>query len=195
MTPSFQIRLAEPGGLAIIIGPSGIVRQHWNLPLLMKIGYRICYHPHSPISPSRPLTDLYYQTNRGYPKYLCSSYTAMKSTIQQFDPLAIRIPVAKLETISFEALRGGDQVESTKLFHACCKHGIFYLYMLSTIPNVLQAVEDIYALEEIISRRPEAGLMRYNIDELSQRKWNGSAVSKSVPDSNMAKQHPIDTSL
>lgn len=105
----------------------------------------------------------------------------MENTMQQLDPLAIQLPVARLETISFEALRNGDHIESTKVFDACCKDGIFYLDMSSTVPNVLQAVEDIYALEETIFRLPEEELMRFDIDKLSPRKLNGFAASNTVP--------------
>ena len=86
--------------------------------------------------------------------------------------------VAQLETISFEALRNGNTAESTKLFEACCRDGMFYLDMLGTEPDVLQAVEDIYVLEKDIFSEPEEDLMQYDIDKISPRKLNGFAASE-----------------
>lgn len=87
--------------------------------------------------------------------------------------------VAQLETICFETLRNGNTAESTKLFNACCRDGIFYLDMLGTEPDILQAVEDIYVLEENIFSVAEEELMQYDIDKLSPRKLNGFAAPKS----------------
>ena len=85
-------------------------------------------------------------------------------------------PVAQLQTICFEALRNGNTTESTNLFNACCRDGIFYLDMLGTEPGVLQAVEDIYMLEKNIFSESEEFLMQYDIDKLSPRKLNGFAA-------------------
>ena len=97
--------------------------------------------------------------------------------MQHPDLSANQLLSANLETVSFEALRSGNEAEATKLFDACCKNGIFYLDMSGTAPNVLQAVEDIYDLEEAIFRLPEEELMRYDIDKLSPRKLNGFEAS------------------
>lgn len=85
----------------------------------------------------------------------------------------IELPVAQLQTISFEGLRKGLNGESTKLFEACCNDGIFYLDMAGTEPNISEAVSDIYALEEEIFNLSEEELMCFDIDKLSPRKLNG----------------------
>ena len=90
----------------------------------------------------------------------------------------IEPPVAQLETICFETLRNGNTAESKKLFDACCRDGIFYLDMLGTEPDVLQAVEDVYVLEQSIFGEAEEDLMQYDIDKLSPRKLNGFAAPK-----------------
>ncbi len=97
--------------------------------------------------------------------------------MQHLDVGATQLPAANLETISFEALRSGDEAEAIKLFDACRKDGIFYLDMLGTAPNVLEAVEDVYDLEEAIFRLSEEELMRFDIDRLSSRKLNGFDAS------------------
>ena len=84
------------------------------------------------------------------------------------------LSTAQLETISYEALREGSQAEATRLFNACCQDGVFYLDMSGTEPGILEAVDDIYALEKGIFDLPEGKLMQYDIDVLSPtRKLNG----------------------
>ncbi|KAL9071756.1 MAG: hypothetical protein Q9161_004020 [Pseudevernia consocians] len=97
----------------------------------------------------------------------------MHPAISMIDSGEFAPSVAKLETICFDTLRNGDTAESTKLFNACCRDGIFYLDMLGTEPGILQAVEDIYVLEENIFSVAEEELMQYDIDKLSPRKLNG----------------------
>ena len=104
----------------------------------------------------------------------------MKTRVQQADGVPDELLVARLETISYEALRDGCEVEATRLFNACCQDGIFYLDMASTEPGILQAVDDIYALEGEIFDLPEEKLMQYDIDVLSPRKLNGSAVLQPI---------------
>ena len=108
----------------------------------------------------------------------------------EFAPL-----VAKLETICFDTLRNGDTAESTKLFNACCRDGIFYLDMLGTEPGILQAVEDIYVLEENIFSVAEEELMQYDIDKLSPRKLNGFAAPEASKTWTTTEQQRLDISL
>ena len=101
----------------------------------------------------------------------------MQNRVQQADGVPDdELLVARLETISFEALRKGSQVEATRVFNACCQHGAFYLDMAGTEHGILKAIDDIYALEEGIFDLPEEILMQYDIDMLSPRKLNGFAV-------------------
>lgn len=95
--------------------------------------------------------------------------------MRQIDDVPDELPVAQLETVSFEALRDGSETEAAKLFNACCRDGVFYLDMAGTKPGILKAVDDIYALEEGIFDLPEEALMQYDIDVLSPRKLNGFA--------------------
>ena len=104
----------------------------------------------------------------------------MTTRVQQAEDLPDELLVAQLETISYEALRDGSEVEATKLFNACCHDGIFYLDMAGTEPDILKAVDDIYALEKGIFDLPEQELMQYDIDVLSPRKLNGSAVLQTI---------------
>ena len=105
------------------------------------------------------------------------------------------LPLARLETISFTALRDGDAVESKQLFNACCKHGIFYLDMRGTQPDVLRHIEEIYALEENVFSLPEAELLRHDIDKLSPRKLNGSAAPLYSMHCRRPEYWSLDTSL
>ena len=105
----------------------------------------------------------------------------MTIRMRQADDLPDGLLVAQLETISYEALRDGSEVEATKLFNACRHHGIFYLDLAGTEPDILNAVDDIYALEQGIFDLPEEELMQYDIDVLSLRKLNGSAVLRTIP--------------
>ena len=100
--------------------------------------------------------------------------------MQQADDMSDELLVAQLETISYEALRDGSEVEATKLFNACCHDGLFYLEMAGTEPDILKAVDDIYALEQGVFDLPEEELMQYDIDVLSPRKLNGFAVLQSI---------------
>lgn len=101
----------------------------------------------------------------------------MQNRVQQIDGVPDdELLVARLETISFEALRDGSPAEATRVFNACCQHGAFYLDMAGTEHGVLDAVDDIYALEESIFDLPEQVLMQYDIDMLSPRKLNGFAM-------------------
>lgn len=100
----------------------------------------------------------------------------MTVCVQQADDVPDELSVAQLETINYEAFRDGNEVEAMKLFNACCHHGAFYLDMAGTEPDILKAVDDIYALEQGIFDLPEEELMQYDIDVLSPRKLNGSAV-------------------
>ena len=101
----------------------------------------------------------------------------MQNRVQQADGVPDdELLVARLETISFEALRNGSQVEATRVFNACCQQGAFYLDMAGTEHGILNAIDDIYALEEGIFDLPEEVLMQYDIDMLSPRKLNGFAV-------------------
>ena len=104
----------------------------------------------------------------------------MTIRMQQADDLPDGLLVAQLETISYEALRDGSEVEATKLFNACRHHGIFYLDLAGTEPDILKAVDDIYALEQGIFDLPEEELMQYDIDVLSPRKLNGFAVLRTI---------------
>ena len=104
----------------------------------------------------------------------------MTIRVQQADDVPDELLVAQLETISYEALRDGSEVEATKLFNACCHDGVFYLDMAGTGPDILKAVDDIYALEQGIFDLPEQELMQYDIDVLSPRKLNGSAVLQTI---------------
>lgn len=90
--------------------------------------------------------------------------------------------VAHLETISYEALHNGNQAEATRLFNACCQDGVFYLDLSGAEPGILEAVDDIYALEKGIFDLPEQELMQYDIDVLSPtRKLNGFANYFQIP--------------
>ena len=100
--------------------------------------------------------------------------------VQQADDVPDELLVAQLEIISYEALRDGSEVEATKLFNACCHDGVFYLDMAGTQPDILKAVDDIYALEQGIFDLPEEELMQYDIDVLSPRKLNGFAVLQTI---------------
>lgn len=104
----------------------------------------------------------------------------MQSRVQQADGVLDEILVAPLETISYEALRDGSQLEATRLFDACCQCGAFYLDMAGAEPGILKAIDDIYALEEGIFDLPEGELMQYDIDVLSPRKLNGFAVLETI---------------
>ena len=95
--------------------------------------------------------------------------------MQQPEVISSHLPTANLETISFETLRSGNKAEATKLFDACCKTGVFYLDMSGTTPDILQAVENIYGLEDNVFHLQEEELMQYDIDKISPRKLNGSA--------------------
>ena len=119
------------------------------------------------------------KANPSYP-----SRTLMTIHVQPADDLPDGLLVAQLETISYEALRDGCEVEASKLFNACCRDGIFYLDMAGTEPDILKAVDDIYALEQGIFELPEEELMQYDIDVLSPRKLNGSAVLQTILSSN-----------
>ena len=105
--------------------------------------------------------------------------------VQQADDVPDELLVAQLETISYEALRDGSEVEATKLFNACCRDGVLYLDMAGTEPDILKVVDDIYALEQEIFDLPEEELMEYDIDVLSSTKLNGSAVLQTI----LSKQH------
>ncbi len=109
----------------------------------------------------------------------------MKSGMQQANGVLDELIVARLETISYEALRNGNEVEATRLFNACCQYGVFYLDMAGTEPGILNAIDNIYALEKGIFDLPEEELMQYDIDVLSPRKLNGFAVLQTIP----SKQH------
>jgi hypothetical protein len=89
------------------------------------------------------------------------------------------LPVACVETISFEALREGSDVERTRLF-TCCKDGLFYLDMSGTEPHIGESIEDIYTLEEDLFSLPDSELMQYDIDKLSPKKLNGFAISRDL---------------
>ena len=104
----------------------------------------------------------------------------MTIRVQQAGDLPDELLVAQLETISYEALRDGSEVEATKLFNACSHDGVFYLDMAGTEPDILRAVDDIYALEKGIFDLPEQELVQYDIDVLSPRKLNGSAVLHTI---------------
>jgi len=81
--------------------------------------------------------------------------------------------VAQVETLNFEALRDGDNIEATRLFDACCKDGFFYLDMSGTESNIQTAINDMYELEQQLFDLPERELMQYDIDKLSPKKLNG----------------------
>lgn len=104
----------------------------------------------------------------------------MTSPVQQADDVPDELLVARLETISYEALRDGSEVEATKLFDACCHDGVFYLDMTGTEPDILNAVDDIYALEQGLFDLPDEELMQYDIDVLSPRKLNGFALLQTI---------------
>lgn len=104
----------------------------------------------------------------------------MQSRVQQVDGVPDDILVAQLETISYDALRDGSRVEATRLFDACCQCGAFYLDMADTESGILNAIDDIYALEEGIFDLPEGELMQYDIDVLSPRKLNGFGVLQTI---------------
>ncbi len=59
----------------------------------------------------------------------------MKRRVQQVDGVPDELLVARLETISYEALRDGSEVEATRLFNACCQDGVLYLDMAGTEPE------------------------------------------------------------
>lgn len=86
--------------------------------------------------------------------------------------------LARVETISYEALRNGENDEATRLFNACCKDGFFYLDVCGAEGDISQAIEDIYTLEENLFSLPESELMQYDIDKLSPKKLNGFAVPR-----------------
>ena len=100
--------------------------------------------------------------------------------VQQADDVPDELLVAQLEIISYKALRDGSEVEATKLFNACCHDGVFYLDMAGTQPDILKAVDGIYALEQGIFDLPEEELMQYDIDVLSPRKLNGFAELQTI---------------
>lgn len=104
----------------------------------------------------------------------------MTIRVQQADDVPDELLEAQLEIISYEALRDGSEVEVSKLFNACCHDGVFYLDMAGTEPDILKAVDDIYALEHEIFDLPEEELMEHDIDVLSPRKLNGSAVLQPI---------------
>lgn len=88
--------------------------------------------------------------------------------------------IARVETISYEAIQARDSGEATRLFDACCKDGFFYLDMSGTEQRIGEATKDIYILEEAIFKLPDGELMQYDIDEISPRKLNGWAISRDL---------------
>ena len=104
----------------------------------------------------------------------------MHNHVQHIDDVPDELSVARIETISYQALRDGSEAEATKLFDACCQYGVFYLDMSGTEPGILNAIDDIFALEKGIFDLPEEELMQYDIDVLSPRKLNGFAVPQNI---------------
>ena len=88
-------------------------------------------------------------------------------------PLPSDLPVAELRTICLECLKRGDTAEEVKLFQACKEDGFFYLNLKKLDPGLLDAVQQIYRLNEDIHALPNEEKMHYDVDKQSKMKLNG----------------------
>ena len=93
--------------------------------------------------------------------------------VSKVEELPTDLPVAQLEIIHFNRLQAGDEAESAKLFKACTGQGFFYLDLQDVEPAVLEAIEQIYQLDEDLYNLPDEEKLRFDVDKLSPLKLNG----------------------
>ena|SRR5436190_9825112 len=83
-------------------------------------------------------------------------------------------PVADLYTIHLGQLQAGNAEESEKLFHACKKHGFFYLDLENRDNDSFwKGIDDVYALSEEFFDLDIEEKLAYDVDKLSEMKVNG----------------------
>lgn len=92
---------------------------------------------------------------------------------RRVEKLPADLAVAQLQIIHFNRLQAGDEAEVAKLFSAATKEGFFYLDFRDVDASVLEAIDQMYHLDEDLYNLPDEEKMRFDIDKLSELKLNG----------------------